>query len=113
MGSGGKKTFKRYPKSEQTYTRTHRQTHGHFDLKKASAQRANALKSIRKVFASINIVLSSARKVLASVREVLPSVRKVLASIKRVLEEIRCQGWKVEVGLLLHVFSTYLLCYLD
>ena len=39
MGSGGKKTFKRYLKSEQT----HRHTDGHFNLKKASAQRANAL----------------------------------------------------------------------
>ena len=35
-GSGGKKTFKRYLKSEQTNTQTHgqtdRQTDGHFDL---------------------------------------------------------------------------------
>ena len=35
-GSGGKKTFERYLKSEQTDRRTHgqthRQTHGHFDL---------------------------------------------------------------------------------
>ena len=30
LGSGGKKTFKRYLKSEQT--ETHGQTHGHFDL---------------------------------------------------------------------------------
>ena len=40
-GSGGKKTFKRYLKSEQTHTRTD----GHFDLQKASAQRADALKT--------------------------------------------------------------------
>jgi hypothetical protein len=35
-GSGGKKTVKRYLKSEQTHRRTHGQTdtrtHGHFDL---------------------------------------------------------------------------------
>ena len=47
-GSGGKKTFKRYLKSEQTHrhtdTQTHRQTDGHFDLQKASVQRADALK---------------------------------------------------------------------
>ena len=47
-GSGGTKTFKRYLKSEHTHTRTDRQTDrqtdGHFDLQKASAQRADALK---------------------------------------------------------------------
>jgi hypothetical protein len=46
LGSGGKKTFKRYLKSEHTNRLTDRQTDGHadghFDLKKASAQRADA-----------------------------------------------------------------------
>ena len=32
FGSGGKKTFKRYLKSEQTDRHTHGQTDGHFDL---------------------------------------------------------------------------------
>ena len=32
LGSGGKKTFKQYLKSEQTGGQTHRQTDGHFDL---------------------------------------------------------------------------------
>ena len=40
LRSGGKKTVKRYLKSEQTYTRTD----GQIDLYKASAQRADALK---------------------------------------------------------------------
>ena len=44
-GSGGKKTFKLYLKIEQTDKHTDRQTDGHFDLQKASAQRADALKS--------------------------------------------------------------------
>ena len=37
-GTGGKKTVKRYLKSEQTDRQTHKQTYGHFD------QRADALK---------------------------------------------------------------------
>ena len=45
-GSGGKKAVKRYLKSEHTNT----QTHGHFDLQKASAQRVDALKIYQKVF---------------------------------------------------------------
>ena len=45
LGSGGKKTFKRYLKSEHTHGRTVRQTDVHFDLQKASAQRADALKT--------------------------------------------------------------------
>ena len=49
LGSGGKKTVKRYLKSEQTHRRTHgqtdRRTDRHFDLQKASAQRAGALKT--------------------------------------------------------------------
>ena len=44
MGSGGKKTVKRYLKSEQTDTQTDTQTDGHFDLYKASALRVDALK---------------------------------------------------------------------
>ena len=32
LGSGGKKTFKQYLKSEQTHGWTDRHTHGHFDL---------------------------------------------------------------------------------
>ena len=43
-GSGGKKTFKRYLKSERTYKKADRHTDGHFDFYKASAQRADALK---------------------------------------------------------------------
>ena len=49
-GSGGKKTVKRYLKSEQTKTQTdgqtNTQTDGHFNLQKASAQRADALKKM-------------------------------------------------------------------
>ena len=37
MRSGGKKTFKRYLKSEHTDRRTHGHTDGHLDLLKASA----------------------------------------------------------------------------
>ena len=51
-GNGGKKTFKRYLRSEQTNTQTDRQTHrqtdGHFDLQRASTQRANALKIMKR-----------------------------------------------------------------
>ena len=51
LGIGGKKTVKRYLKSEQTNTqtdgRTNTQPGGHFDLQKASAQRADALKILR------------------------------------------------------------------
>ena len=51
LESGGKKPFKRYLKSEhmdkqtdgRTDRQTDRQTDGHFDLKKASAQRADDL----------------------------------------------------------------------
>ena len=51
-GSAGKKTFKRYLKSEhmdrrtdgQTHGQTDGQTDGYLDLLKASAQRADALK---------------------------------------------------------------------
>ena len=45
-GSGGKKTVKRYLKGEQT----HKQTDGHFDLQKASAQRADALKTKKYMY---------------------------------------------------------------
>ena len=47
LGSESKKTFKWYLKSEQTHRQTHtdRQTYGQIDLTKASAQRADALKS--------------------------------------------------------------------
>ena len=44
MGSGGKKRFKWYLKSEHTDRRTHGNTDEYVDLLKASAQRANALK---------------------------------------------------------------------
>ena len=44
MGSGGKKTFKQYLKSEHTHRQTDGQTDGQINLYKASAQRANALK---------------------------------------------------------------------
>ena len=47
LGSGGKKTFKRYLKSEHSDKQTDTQTDGHFNLQKASAQRANALKTNR------------------------------------------------------------------
>ena len=50
LGSGGKKAFKRYLKSEytdgQTDGQTDEQTDGHFDLQKASAQKADALNYI-------------------------------------------------------------------
>ena len=42
LGSGGKKTFKRYLKSDKE---TDAQTDGHFDLQKPLAQRADALKT--------------------------------------------------------------------
>ena len=45
-GSGGKKTVKRYLKSEHTDGHTNRQTYGQIELVKESAQRANALKII-------------------------------------------------------------------
>ena len=48
-GRGGTKTVKQYLKSEQTHTRTHRQTDGHFDLQKASAQMADTLKKHLKL----------------------------------------------------------------
>ena len=44
LGSGGKKTFKWCLKSEHTDKQTDTQTDGHFNLKKASAQRADVLK---------------------------------------------------------------------
>ena len=44
-GSGGIKTVKRYLKNEHTDGQTDGQTDGHFDLLKASAQRADASKS--------------------------------------------------------------------
>ena len=45
-GSGGKKIVKRYLKSEQTHTGTHKQTDRNFDLQKALAQRADAFKKL-------------------------------------------------------------------
>ena len=42
--SGGKMTFKQYLKSEHTNRQTDKQTDGNFNLQKASAQRADALK---------------------------------------------------------------------
>ena len=44
LGSGGKKTNKRYLKSEQTDRQTDTHTDGHFDLSKASAPLGDALK---------------------------------------------------------------------
>ena len=49
-GSGGKKTYKRYLKSEHTDKQTDKHTDGHLDLQKASAQRADALKTNRTAF---------------------------------------------------------------
>ena len=61
MGSGGKKTVKRYLKSEHTDkhtdTRTDRQTDGHLDLQKASAQRADALQIIAIWDAQLDIAV--------------------------------------------------------
>ena len=56
LGSGGKKTVKRYLKSEHTDRQTDKQTYGPFDLWKASAQRADALKTQKHIFNQKNCV---------------------------------------------------------
>ena len=61
-GNGGKKTFKRYLKSDHTDTQTDGRTDGPFDLKKASAQRADALKKVYFMeFNSIMVILDPTR----------------------------------------------------
>ena len=74
--SGGKQTFKWYLKSEQTDRRTDRQTDGHFDLQKVSAQRADALKIFKASF--LMRAIKSIAVATHLFRGFIPNIRKSL-----------------------------------